>query len=368
MANLNSTTRSFTAATKWLTALFLVILCASVTASAQTTGQKLRNRIAKIQKKGYMFGHQDDPFYGLTWKYEPGRSDTRDLTGDYPAIMGFDLGGIEMDDSKNLDSVPFRLIHDEAVKQAERHGIVTFSWHPRNPLTGGNAWDTSDSSVVRSILPGGAKHEKFESWMKRVANFLLTLKDKKGRRIPIVFRPWHENNGSWFWWGQKLCSDEEYKGLWEMLQDYLLERGLDNLVFCYSPNLDGNWTIERFVKRYPGDDRVDIIGEDAYQWGTEADYVKQINADLTFIEQFAKDHGRLMALTECGFKNNPDPTWWTRVLKPIMDRYDICWFLPWRNYSKEYFGPSKDEPSGKDFIKLYKASNTLFLKDIKKIK
>ena len=151
--------------------IFRLLLLATVlfsglgTAKAQTTAQRL-------------FGHQDDPFYGLTWDYVKGRSDTRDLTGDYPAVMGFDLGGIELGDDKDLDGVPFRLIHDEAVAQNARGGVVTFSWHPRNPLTDGNAWDVSDSTVVRSILPGGVKHEKFQLWMKRVADFLLTLTDK----------------------------------------------------------------------------------------------------------------------------------------------------------------------------------------------
>ncbi len=348
--------------------LAATILCTVFSASGQTPAQKLQKRLTKIQKQGVMFGHQDDPFYGLTWEYVPGRSDTKDLTGDYPAVMGFELGGIEMGDEKNLDSVPFNLIHDEALAQSRRGGIVTISWHPRNPLTGGNAWDTSDSTVVRSILPGGQQHEKFRKWMTRMADFLLTLKDKKGRMIPIVFRPWHENNGSWFWWGQKLCSNDEYKSLWNMLQDYLNSRGLSNLLYCYSPNLDGNWTTGRFLERYPGDDRVAIIGEDAYQWGTEADYIRMANADLAFITAFAKQHGRLIALTECGYKNTPDATWWSRVLKPLLDKYPVCWFLPWRNAKKEYFGPSKDEPSGKDFMKLLSSGNILLAKNVKKIR
>ena len=120
------------------------------------------------------------------------------------------------------------------------------------------------------------------------------------------------------------------------------------------------------LQRYPGNDRVTLIGEDAYQWGAEEDFVKQLTADLDFLSVFAKRNGKLLAMTECGFKNTPDPTWWTRVLKPVMDKYPLCYFLTWRNYSKEYFGPSKDEPSGADFKKLYEAGNTLFLKDIAK--
>ena len=74
------------------------------------TREDLLNRLADLQKKGYMVGHQDDPFYGLKWsgiadpqKPERGRSDVKEVVGDYPAVMGFDLGGIEMGDEKNLD-------------------------------------------------------------------------------------------------------------------------------------------------------------------------------------------------------------------------------------------------------------------------
>ena len=82
-----------------------------------------------------MFGHQDDPFYGIGWQYEPNRSDVLESCGDYPAIMGFELGGIEMGDAKNLDSVPFDLMRREIIAHHQRGGIVTISWHPRNPLT-----------------------------------------------------------------------------------------------------------------------------------------------------------------------------------------------------------------------------------------
>jgi hypothetical protein len=336
-----------------------------LSAAQKTPAEKLIARLQKLHQKGYMYGHQDDPFYGITWEWDTNRSDTKELVGDYPAVMGFDLGGIEMGDAKNLDSVPFTRIHDELIAHHQRGGVVTLSWHPRNPLTGDTAWDVSDTTVVKSILPGGSQHEKFKTWMVRVATFLKSLKTDDGTPVPVIFRPWHENNGSWFWWGQNTCTTEEYHGLWNMLQDYLTGEGLDNLLWSYSPNLDGNWTQERFMERYPGNDRVTLIGEDAYQWGSEADFVKQLTADLDFLGKFAKDNGKLLALTECGLKNMPDSTWWTRVLKPVMDKYPISYFLLWRNYKEEYFGPSPALPCGADYKKLYEAPNTLFLKEIK---
>lgn len=55
-----------------------------------------------------MMGHQDDPFYGTTWKWEYGRSDVKEVCGDYPAIMGFELGRLELDSTRNLDGVPLK--------------------------------------------------------------------------------------------------------------------------------------------------------------------------------------------------------------------------------------------------------------------
>ena len=205
---------------------------------------------------------------------------------------------------------------------------------------------------------------KFISWIIKVGDFIATLKTEDGKKIPIIFRPWHENNGSWFWWGQNLCSDEDFLAFWNLLQDELIARGFDNLLWSYSPNLDGSWTEERFLKRYPGNDRVQLIGEDAYQWGTEQDFVNQLTLDLNFLQYFAEKNNKIFALTECGYKNIPDSTWWTRVLKPIMDKYPICYFHTWRNYVEEYFAPDANQQSAEDFKELYEASNVLFLKEI----
>ena len=350
----------------------MMTACGQKAVVEKTQSENLTERMTALQQQGYMMGHQDAPFYGVKWDgtyVDAAPSDSCDVlrtVGDYPAVMGFDLGGIEMGDAKNLDSVPFTRIHDELVAHCERGGIVTLSWHPRNPLTGGTAWDVNDSTTVRSILPGGTQHAKFQTWMQRVGDFIGDLKTRDGQPVAIIFRPWHENNGSWFWWGQKLCTDDEFHALWNMLQDYLRdERGFSNLLWSYSPNLDGGWNEERFLARYPGNDRVTLIGEDAYQWGTEEDFKTALTADLTFLSQFARQNQKLLALTECGLKNMPDSTWWTRVLKPVMDQYPISYFLLWRNYKEEYFGPAPELPCAADFRQLYEAENTLFLKEIK---
>ena len=217
--------------------------------STQTGAQQLLERLDTLRQKGIMYGHQDDPFYGLTWEYQQDSSDVKNVCGDWPAVMGFELGGIEMGDAKSLDSVPFTKITEEVIKHYNRGGIITISWHPRNPVTTidggglagqkfpeGTAWDVTDSAVVKKVLPGGDSHEKFQSWMQRLSDFLATLKTSDGQRIPLMFRPWHENSGSWFWWGEAFCSVDEYKALWNMLQDKLLADGFDNIVYLNTYN------------------------------------------------------------------------------------------------------------------------------------
>ena len=161
----------------------MMVACGQKTVVEKTQSEQLMERLQLLQQKGYMFGHQDDPFYGLTWEYVADSSDVKNVCGDWPAVMGFELGGIEMGDAKNLDSVPFTKMREEIIKHHERGGIVTISWHPRNPMTtiegGGNAgqkfpegsaWDVTDSTVVRNILEGGEKHELFQTWMQRAGN------------------------------------------------------------------------------------------------------------------------------------------------------------------------------------------------------
>ena len=346
-----------------------------------TPREALLSRLDALQQQGCMFGHQDDPFYGIGWEYEDGRSDVLETCGDWPAVMGFDLGGIEMGDSKNLDSVPFDCIRQQIIRHHQRGGIVTISWHPRNPLTTmehlgtwpeGSAWEAIDGTVT-AILPGGERQELFMTWLERVRAFLLSLRTDDGEPVPFIFRPWHENNGAWFWWGNTHCTPEEYRALYALTQDYLTAKRSNsecaltaNVLWSYSPNLDGAMSEEKFLQWYPGDERIDLIGLDAYQWGTEEDFIRQTRADLDFLCVFAKQHSKLAALTECGLIDVPDPTWWHRVLLPILQDYPLSYALVWRNAEKEHFGPVPGTECGENFKIFHASPRTLFLQEINK--
>lgn len=384
------------------TKLFLGTLLLAVSfvgqAKSLTPREQLLNRLQKIQQKGYMYGHQDDPFYGVTWSYEEGRSDTKDIVGDYPGIMGFDLGGLEVADLKNLDSVPFETMRQEIIRQHERGGVITLSWHPRNPYLGTTAWIEKDLKLygeamayflhigvqadermlpnpkhtVAAILPGGEAHEVFALWLNRVRDFMASLQDKKGQPIPFIFRPWHEYNGSWFWWGENNCAAEEYKQLWNMTQDYLNAELPGQIVWANTPNLRTENTLAHFLERWPGDERVDILGPDAYQWTVDESqaerFRRNVNRELTFMKEYAAQHGLMIALTECGCKNDVYANWWTEVLHPAVENFPILYILTWRNYPTEHFGALPASVSSDDFIRFYNLPQTLFVNDIKKVK
>ena len=75
--------------------------------------------------------------------------------------------------------------------------------------------------MVKHILPGGSRHETFKSDLKIIADFAHNAKNHVGELIPIIFRPWHEFDGNWFWWGRNHCTVEEFKELYRFTVTYL---------------------------------------------------------------------------------------------------------------------------------------------------
>lgn len=347
----------------------LAIATASMAASRQPA-IKLINRLAQIQKQGVMIGHQDDPMYGCFWSWEEGRSDVKEVCGDYPAVMGFDLGDLELGKDKNLDGVPFIRMRKEIVRQHERGGIVTLSWHTNNPVTGKSAWDF-EGDAVKQILPGGKFNKKLNSWLTMVSNFINSLKTADGKKVPVIFRPWHEMSGGWFWWGEGRCTTEQYKKLYRYTHDFMMRRGCSNIVWAYSPNLaDQTETVEHYEKYYPGDDVVDLIGIDIYQRAehSNAQYQGWLRSELDVVKKVGENRKKLIALTETGYNNIPDSTWFTQTLLPVLKEYPVCYVLLWRNAwdnPTENYIAAPGKPSEQDFKEFYKDPKTLFVKDIK---
>ena len=316
----------------------------------------------------FMFGHHDDPMYGIGWNGDAQRSDVKSVCGDWPAVMSFDLGHLELGNDKNLDGVPFDRIRQESVAQYMRGGMVSFSWHPDNPLTGKDAWDVSDSTVVRSVLPGGKNHGKFIVWLDRVADFFNSIKTQDGVKVPVLFRPWHEHTGSWFWWGQALCTDEEYDALWQMTYKRMREKGADQLLWAYSPGIEPKDSAE-YMRRWPGDGIVDVIGVDAYQYEDRQAYIDNLDRLLRIMTDVGKAHGKAIAVTETGYESIPDSVWWTKTLMPVIGKYPISYVLVWRNAHdkpKHFYAPYPGHASEADFKTFYNDRRTLFAGDMGK--
>lgn len=344
--------------------------------------QRTENLLANLKTlpgQGFMFGHEDDPVYGIGWVGDSARSDVRSVCGDSPAVVGFDLGRIELGDSVNLDGVPFSRIREEAIRHFGRGGVVSLSWHANNPLTGGTAWvnDSADggrqAETVAAILKDGETHDRFVAWTDRVADFISSLVTPYGVKVPVLFRPWHEHTGSWFWWGQDLCTADEYCALWSLTRERFRQKGVTNVLWAYSPGADDEPDAEKYLERYPGDESVDLLGLDCYCFAEPGDtaalasFSKRLGQQLAMLCRIGRNHDKPVALTETGYEGLRSSTWWTQTLLPAIGDTPICYVLVWRNaHDKKghFYAPYPGQQSASDFVRFYNDRRTLFLRDV----
>ena len=327
----------------------------------------------ELKNKGVMYGHQDDLMYGYTWWYEKDHSDTKETTGDYPAVAGFELGHLELGNHRSLDSVSFVQITEQIKVHYNRGGVITISWHPNNPLTmqikdsvssrqHGTAWDVSSKEVVSSILPGGKHNELFNTWLERLSTFFLGLKDDNGIPIPFIFRPFHEHSGSFFWWGTNICTDQEYSSLWRYTVNFLRDKkNIHNILYAY--NTDRITSLEQYMRGYPGDDIIDMLSLDMYDRGKQFD--GELDNALGFVTGEAISRNKLTALSETGERRGMND-WWTSVLLPVVSKYPVGYVLTWRNTYDPNLSVKRNpaQPINEDFKLFYSSPGTLFLKEV----
>jgi mannan endo-1,4-beta-mannosidase len=329
-------------------------------ATAET--RALFANLRRLARDHVLFGHQDDLAYGVRWSDEAGRSDVKEVAGSYPAVYGWDVGGVEGVTGGNLDGVGFERQRGWIAEGYRRGGVITISWHMRNPVSGGNAWDTT--RAVPAILPGGTEHARYTQWLDRFADFATSLRapGRSGAEVPVpvIFRPFHEMSGGWFWWGARHATPDEYRQLWSFTVEYLRDRkGVHNLLWGYSTDVFDSKA--HYLERYPGDGYVDVLGFDDYQ-SVRTPATRHVFARrLRDVVELAETRGKIPALTETGVETIPDSLWWTGTLlagiKADSVARRIAWVLVWRNanYERErrhhFYAPYPGHPSAPDFVR-----------------
>ncbi len=292
-----------------------------------------------------LFGHQDPTAYGVGWWPEPGepaesvevKADVYRVTGDFAPVYGWGIDDPHREE-RNIDGIEWALMHDLIVRGYERGGVHVFSWHGDNPKTGGSAWDTT--RVVRDLLPGAALHDTLKARLDGIAEFIDGL-EFEGRKIPVIFRPYHEHNGSWFWWGAGHCTPDEYVALWRFTVEYLRDaKGLHHVLYAYSP--DRFSREDEYLERYPGDEFVDILGFDDYYDFYGAGRTPDMFAEsMATVARLAVERGKVAAFTETGLNALPNPHWYTEVLLPALKSRPmtsrIAFLMVWRNARPDHF-------------------------------
>lgn len=331
-----------------------------ISGKASRKTRLLFENLRAISGRQIMFGHQDDLAYGVHWQGESSRSDVKEVCGAYPSVFGWDVGELDRETRYNIDSVPFERMR-AFMQYAYKIGSVnTISWHLDNLGTGGDAWDTT--AVVRELLPGGRLHWKLKAQLDIFADYVNSLKSKGffRHKIPVIFRPWHENTGHWFWWGQGSCSPQEFIALWRFTVDYLREeKKVRHLLYAFSPSSNYS-SPDEYLKTYPGDDYVDILGVDYYFHDYNIkESARELPALLSTISRIADERGKVSALTETGFETIPDSVWWTKTLlghiESNLESSRIAYLLVWRNAwtgqrPNHFYAPYPGHHSAPDFV------------------
>ena len=232
-------------------------------------------------------------------------------TGKLPAIRGLDY--IHDD---------FKTVNERAVEWWNKGGIVTICWHWGIPPTGiGYPSSQETIDVEEALTDGTALNKGMLAQMDRTAE---ALKELQAANIPVLWRPFHEFDGQWFWWGKG--GPDCFVRLWKLMYDRFTNfHGLNNLIWLcsYSHVLKDGW--------YPGDEYLDIIGTDIYGEGVHEE-------KFEWLTQLVGDKVPI-AYHECGPIPKPQELLEKKVL--------WGWFMTWHTIH------IKEQNSPQDLAEIY---------------
>lgn len=301
----------------------------------------LYEQLLEITQQGISFGQQVPFGTGNTFPVaDELEEDFFEVTGDHPAIAGFDLeliglrAGVNAPNTSSLDDYIDRFVAD--VRAAHENGsIITISWHMVSPNDFGQGGDGTFDNIVPQMLEGGTQRAFFIGRLERAARLFNRLVDAQGRSIPVLFRPWHEMNGDFFFWGEGFRTTEEYVQLWrDTVRILSNDLEVHNLLYVYAPN----WvsTPEEYLRNYPDDEFVDMLGIDVYDF-RNGNFLNSALTNINIVETIALDRNMLFALTETGLENVVQDDWWTQNLYRAIRSSSMTYAMIWRNDMTTFF-------------------------------
>lgn len=326
-----------------------------------------------------LIGHQD-AFYSY-YQNDSNMSDVKKTTGSDPAMIGLDFMFIT---DKNYQENSSNWYYQQeqklisAVKEAYNRGMaVTFCWHLREPFNQESFYtsemsDFQKQNAFKSIIPGGSNHNWYKLKLDKLASVLSQLKGNDGKNIPVIFRPFHELDGNWFWWGANYCTADEYKQVWKFTVNYLRDtKNIHHLLYAYSPDTSYSGSA-LYLQRYPGDEYADILGMDNYSDFTaqSTSGVTDANNKLKMISDLAVQKNKIAALTETGYSNkNSAPrvlNHFTSLVYPSItnNNIKIAYAVFWSNNGDTYYLPTPATPFSADFKSFSQQAKIALQKDI----
>lgn len=329
--------------------------------NASTETAALFYQLRNLGKTKTVIGQHDafNSFY-----QNSGSSDVKKTTSHDPGLLGSDFMFItDKDNPSNHWYVQQenKIIQD--TKDAYAKGMInTFCWHLREPYNEKSFYASDMTSeqkadAFKGLLPGGKFHDWYQKKLDKVASVISNLKDSNGKQIPIIFRPFHEFDGNWFWWGASYCTAEDYIAVYRFTVSYLRDtKNVHNILYAFSPdNSYGNAT--SYLSRYPGDEYVDILGMDNYgdfdNKGTSG--AASANAKLKYLSDVAIAKNKIAALTETGYRvTSSTPAisnWFSTYLYDAINNNNvqIAYVMFWSNTSNGYYVPTPGTSNATDF-------------------
>jgi len=343
-----------------------------IDANATEETINLYRNLAKLSKRHTLFGHQHATEYGHGWSGDENRSDVKSVTGSHPAMIGVDFSGFSGRSPEAIKEAKDKLRKNVA-DTYDRGGVTTVAWHFSNPLSGGGFYwkDSISVPAVRHMIPGGDAHDTYKEILDGIGEWAHSVRGADGKLVPMIFRPYHEFDGDWFWWGKSHTSREEFISMWRFTVSYLRDTlEVHNFIYAFSPD-NRYLTEEEYLERYPGDEWVDMVGMDNYgDMGRDGRYSLDTAAlKLKIISDYARKKKKLAAFTETGLESIIDHNWYTESLLPTLkkDRTRLAYVLVWRNDIRSpthFYAPFSGHPSVPDFLEFYRDPKILFEDDL----